>query len=892
MESTAEGLVKKLKKEERPREKELKKLKKQHRRCLPQQQKKMKKIAIKGLEVDPETPLGEKKKLAPEMAQNYNPSDVLPPPNVTGDLHLGHALTVAIEDTIIRWKQMSAYNTVWVPGMDHAGIATQVAVEKKIWKDQKLTRHDLGRERFLDESFTMDVKRSRAVTEAFVRLHKEGLIYRDERLVSWDCSMQTAISNVELKDTNITERTPLQVKGYEAPVEFGVLTLFAYPLEGDLGEIVVATTPVETMLGDTAIAVHPKDPRYKHLHGKFAVHPFNGRKLKIVCDSMLVDMKFGTGAVKITPAHDPDDYEVGKRHDLDCITLFTDDGKINSNGGEVFEGMPRFKARVTVIQALKEKLYLQHRGDKNNEMCLKICSRSNDVVEYLVKPQWYVNCKGMAEDGLNAVIGDTNPKLEIEPKQYVAEWQRWLENIRDWCISRQIWWGHRIPTWYVVLEDDQLKELDAYDNRWVVGRTVEEAQEEASRLFAGKKVQLLQDPDVLDTWFSSGLFPVSVFGWPDDTEDLKAFSPTSVLETGHDILFFWVARMVMMCMKLGGDLPFTKVYLHPMVRDSHRCKMSEELGNGIDPLDIINGATLEELHEKLDKRHKEGSLTLEAVEIAKERQSKDFPNGIKELSGAISCGMQLVASLESYEFSDAATAVYSWWKYQLCDVFIEDTLWLCLDNGLRLLHPFMPFITEELWQRLPYSVRKESISISEYPSVIKSWTNDDVELEMDMIDSVVKSLRSLKSQLPPKVRPAATVRCLTNDACDIIKGHGLEIATLAKLSSLTVLSENADVPVGYLVDVVNESLSVFLEQGSINAEAELGKLKEKMKETQKQIDSLTKMTSAAGYKEKASPDVCVRDEEKLASLLREIPSLKEAASEHSNPNFYVWRVNF
>ncbi|XP_041997583.1 valine--tRNA ligase, mitochondrial 1-like isoform X4 [Salvia splendens] len=902
---TVVELDRKLKKLGKAREKELKKLKAAQKAAASKHQKqqpsksKMEKNAkkeaekVNPLEVDPETPLGEKKKLSHQMPQNYHSSTVekswyewwdkskffqadsksskppfvivLPPPNVTGALHIGHALTASLQDAIIRWKRMAGFNALWVPGMDHAGIATQVVVEKKLKAEQELERHDLGRERFVDEvwkwkneyggtilkqlrrlgasldwsreCFTLDEKRSRAVTESFIRLHKEGLIYRDKRLVAWDCRMQTTISKVELKDEYIKERTLRPVHGYETEVEFGVLTSFAYPLEGDLGEIVVATTRVETMLGDTAVAIHPHDPRYKHLHGKFAVHPFNGRKLKIICDSFLVDMKFGTGAVKITPAHDPDDYEVGKRHDLDCITIFTDDGKINSNGGEEFEGMPRFKARVAVIQALKEKGL--HRGDKDNEMCLKICSTSNEVVEYLVKPQWFVSCKGMAEDGLNAVIGCTNPKLGILPKQYVAEWQRWLEHIRDWCISRQIWWGHRIPAWYVELEDDQLKGLGAYDDRWVVCRTEEEAQEEASRLFAGKKFQLIQDPDVLDTWFSSALFPLSAFGWPDETEDLKAFYPTSLLETGHDILFFWVARMVMMCMKLGGDLPFTK---------------SDKIN-----LDIQRVEGYREWCNKL----------WNATRFAMTKLGDDYtpPIEIDPASIPFSCKWILsvlnkaisktVASLESFEFSDAATAVYSWWKYQLCDIFVEvikpyfagndpafasarrsaqDTLWLCLDYGLRLLHPFMPFITEDLWQRLPSridSVRKESIVISEYPSVVKSWTNDDVESEMDMINSVIKSLRSLKSQLPPKVRPAAIVHCHTNYAHGIIKGHDMEIVTLAKLSSLTVLSEDDDVPVGYLVELVNESLSVFLEQGSIKFEAELGKLK-KMEEMHKQ----------------------------------------------------------
>ncbi|EPS67721.1 hypothetical protein M569_07052, partial [Genlisea aurea] len=627
-ELTPEELEKKKKKEEKAREKNLKKLKAAQKAEKFQAQKTSsalesgkKKISKKEADaenpedyIDPVTPEGEKKKLSCQMAKAYSPSAVekswyewweksnffvadadsskppfvivLPPPNVTGALHIGHALTAAIQDTIIRWRRMSGYNALWVPGTDHAGIATQVVVEKKIMREMKLTRHDLGRERFVAEvwkwknqyggtilkqlrrlgasldwsreAFTMDEKRSAAVTEAFLRLHKEGLIYRDLRLVNWDCVLRTAISDIEVVEyIDIKDITHLKVPGYENRVEFGVLTSFAYPLEGDSGEIVVATTRVETMLGDTAIAIHPEDKRYSHLHGKYAIHPFSGRKLPIVCDAVLVDMGFGTGAVKITPAHDPNDFEVGKRHNLEFINIFTDDGKINSNGGPDFVGMPRFKARVAVTEALIEKGLF--RGKKVNDMRLGICSRSNDVVEPLIKPQWYVNCKSMAQEGLDAVIDENNPRLQIIPKQYAAEWKRWLENIRDWCISRQLWWGHRIPAWYAILNDDELKEIGLNNDRWIVARNEKEAQEEANRIFSGKSFQLHQDPDVLDTWFSSGLFPLSVLGWPNSTSDLETFYPTSVLETGHDILFFWVARMVMLGMKLGGDLPFTKV---------------------------------------------------------------------------------------------------------------------------------------------------------------------------------------------------------------------------------------------------------------------------------------------------------------------------------------------
>ncbi|GMY07076.1 valine--tRNA ligase, mitochondrial 1 isoform X2 [Fagus crenata] len=1024
---------KKKKKEEKAREKELKKQKAlekaaklQAQQASNNQKKSEKKTVRRGGEeenpeefVDPQTPFGEKKIMSHQMAKQYNPSAVekswyawweksgffvadakspkppfvivLPPPNVTGALHIGHALTAAIEDTIIRWRRMSGYNTLWVPGMDHAGIATQVVVEKKIMRERKLTRHDVGRENFVSEvwewknkfggtilqqlrrlgasldwsreCFTMDEKRSRAVTEAFVRLYKENLIYRDLRLVNWDCVLRTAISDIEVDHIEIKERSPLKVPGYEKPVEFGVLTSFAYPLEGELGEIVVATTRVETMLGDTAIAIHPDDPRYSHLHGKSAIHPFNGRKLPIVCDAILVDPKFGTGAVKITPAHDPNDFEVGRRHNLEFINIFTDDGKINSNGGSDFAGMPRFTAREAVTEALQKKgLY---RGAKDNEMHLGICSRTNDVVEPLIKPQWYVNCNIMARQALDAATDEENKKIEIIPKQYSADWKRWLENIRDWCVSRQLWWGHRVPAWYVTLEDDELKELGAYNDHWVVARNEDEAQEEASRIYNGKKFHLSQDPDVLDTWFSSGLFPLTVLGWPDDTEDLKAFYPTSVLETGHDIIFFWVARMVMQGMKLGGDVPFRKVYLHPMIRDAHGRKMSKSLGNVIDPLEVINGVSLEGLHKRLE----EGNLDPRELTVAKEGQAKDFPNGIAECgadalrfalisytaqSDKINLDIQRVVgyrqwcnklwnairfalsrlgddyvpptnvnpdvlpfscqwilsvlnkaisktntALEAYEFSDAASTVYSWWQYQLCDVFIEaikpffagndpkfesarsfaqDTLWLCLDNGLRLLHPFMPYVTEELWQRLPSSRDRtgaESIMTFKYPSIVECWTNERVETEMDLVDSAVKSLRSLANERRER-RPAFVLS--RNDAyAKIISSHQLEIITLANLSSLKVISENDPAPAGCAVSVVNESLSVYLElQGTLSPEAELEKIRKKTDEIRKQHERLSKVISASGYIEKVPTHIQQENVTKLASLMQELLSLEEA----------------
>ncbi|XP_068331229.1 valine--tRNA ligase, mitochondrial 1-like [Pyrus communis] len=1025
---------KKKKKEEKAREKELKKQKALEKAAKLQAQqasssssKKSEKKHVKRSNqeeeneedfIDPETPFGQKKRMSNLMAKEYSPSVVekswyewwektgffvadaksskppfvivLPPPNVTGALHIGHALTAAVEDTIIRWRRMSGYNTLWVPGMDHAGIATQVVVEKKLMRESQLTRHDIGREKFVAEvwnwknkyggtilqqlrrlgasldwsreCFTMDEKRSRAVTEAFVRLHKQGLIYRDNRLVNWDCVLRTAISEIEVDYIDVKERTLLKVPGYENPVEFGVLTSFAYPLEEGLGEIVVATTRVETMLGDTAIAVHPNDERYQHLHGKHAVHPFNGRRICIICDAILVDPEFGTGAVKITPAHDPNDFDVGRRHNLEFINIFTDDGKINQDGGE-FAGMPRFKAREAVTEALKKKGLFK--DAKANEMRLGICSRSQDVVEPMIKPQWYVKCSGMGKEALHAAIDDENRKLEIIPKQYTADWKRWLESIRDWCISRQLWWGHRVPAWYVVYEGDSPDNFGASDERWVVARNEEEAKAQASLTFEGK-FQLMQDPDVLDTWFSSGLFPLSVLGWPDDTEDLKAFYPTSVLETGHDILFFWVARMVMLGITLGGNVPFTKVYLHPMIRDAHGRKMSKSLGNVIDPLEVINGITLEGLHQRL----LEGNLDPKELTVAKEGQVKDFPKGIEEcgadalrfalvsytaqsdkinldiqrvvgyrqwcnkLWNAVRFAMsrlgddyvptsdvnpdalpfscqwilsvlnkvisKAVLSLEVYDFSYAATAVYAWWQYQLCDVFIEAikpyfsgnnpkfesergfaqaTLWLCLDNGLRLLHPFMPFVTEELWQRLPSPKdhkRPASIMICEYPSTVECWTNERAESEMNLIDSVVKSLRSLAKE--SRERRPASVLCRTPLDREIICSRQVEIETLANLSSLTVINENDAAPTGCVVGVVNENLSVYLKlQGSRSLEADLEKIRKKMEDIKLQQEKLSRAMNVAGYKEKVPEKIQKANADKLESLVKEKLSLEEAS---------------
>ncbi|XP_014607810.1 PREDICTED: valine--tRNA ligase [Polistes canadensis] len=569
---------------------------------------------------------------------------VIPPPNITGFLHLGHALTNAVEDAITRWNRMKGCTTLWNPGCDHAGIATQVVVEKKLWREEQKTRHDIGRDKFIEKvwqwkyekgdriytqlrklggsfdwdraSFTMDPKLCRAVTEAFIRLHDDGTIYRSNRLVNWSCSLKSAISDIEVDKMELTGRTLLSIPGYKEKVEFGVLVFFAYEIENSTDKIIVATTRIETMLGDTAIAVHPKDERYIKYIGKFVQHPFCKRKIPIISDEF-VEMEFGTGAVKITPAHDPNDYEVGKRHNLPFITIFDDNGNIIGDYGE-FTGMKRFEVRKAILKRLKEKeLFIEI---KDNPMVVPICSRSKDVVEPLIKPQWYIKCDEMAKTAMKAV---QDGKLKIIPEQYKKTWYHWMDGIRDWCISRQLWWGHRIPAYLIKNINNTID-----DTYWVSAHSENEAKEKAAKKYGLdiNDIILEQDPDVLDTWFSSGLFPFSIFGWPDNTEDLKAFYPGTLLETGHDILFFWVARMVFLGQKLLGQLPFKEVYLHAMVRDAHGRKMSKSLGNVIDPMDVIKGISLENLHKQL----LDSNLDPNELKRAIEGQKRDYPQGIPE----------------------------------------------------------------------------------------------------------------------------------------------------------------------------------------------------------------------------------------------------------------------
>ena len=633
----------------------------------------------------PTTPVGEKKVMTGPMPDAYHPkqvedawyawweksgffhadaqkviqgkkaySMVIPPPNVTGALHLGHALMLAIEDAVMRYKRMSGYETLWTPGCDHAGISTQSVVENQLWKQKKQTRHDLGRDDFVKlvwtwrneyggkinnqfrrmgisvdwdrYAFTMDETRYKAVMEGFVRMFEKGLIYRATRLVNWCSALNTALSDLEVDYLELDKPKMLKVPGHDQnkEYEFGTLTEFAYKVKGSDKKIVVATTRLETMLGDTAVAVHPEDPRYKDLVGKELEHPFcPDRKMKVIADPVLVDMAFGTGAVKITPAHDPNDYLCGKRHSLEFINVLTEGGAINAVGGKLFSGMMRFDAR-DAVRAELEKLGLLV-GKKPNAMRLGRCAKTKDIIEPFLKPQWYVDCKEMAARACDAV---RTKELTILPPSEEKTWFRWLENIQDWCISRQLWWGHRIPT-YLVTIPGKIDHPDKNNHEhWVVGRDEAEALDNAAKKWKvpKKKISLAQDEDVLDTWFSSGFFPFSTMGWPEETDDMKAFFPGDLLETGGDILFFWVARMVMMSLCLTDKLPFHTVFLHPMVRDEEGQKMSKSKGNVIDPLEVMDSCALDVLLKKLD----ESNLPASEIKRAKNLKKKDFPDGIPE----------------------------------------------------------------------------------------------------------------------------------------------------------------------------------------------------------------------------------------------------------------------
>jgi len=924
-----------------------------------------------------------------EKAQELGASDkfvmMVPPPNVTGSLHLGHALTSSIEDCLARWNRMRGKETLWLPGVDHAGIATQSVVEKQLYKNEGLTRHDLGREAFvkkvwdwkenyggrivdqfkrmgvsLDWSrmcFTLDDKLSTAVTEAFVRMFDDGVIYRGNRLVNWSCTLRTAISDLEVDYEDFTRSTFISVPGHEGKYEFGVLHSFAYPVADSDEKLIVATTRIETMLGDTAVAVHPEDQRYQHLIGKRLKHPFiPDRDIRVVADPVLVDMNFGTGAVKVTPAHDFNDYECGERNQLEKINILSEDGRINENGGK-YSGMKRFDCRVQIQKDLEELgLYV---GKEDNTMRIGFCSRSGDVIEPFLKPQWWVKCDDLARRAVDSV---KNGELKILPNFHEKVWFQWLENIKDWCISRQLWWGHRCPVYLVTVKDSEgnakFTPSKSTNSHWVAGRTYEEALGKAQvfKTQESDQVVLEQDEDVLDTWFSSGLFPFSTLGWPDsESPDFKAFYPGNLLETGHDILFFWVARMVMMGLYFTDKLPFDTVYLHAMVRDSMGRKMSKSLGNVIDPYEVIEGTSLENLNKKL----KDSNLSKAEMKKSEDNNKKEFPKGIPPCgSDALRFGLlaytiqgrninldikrvvayrqfcnklwnatkfaitnlegfepipdflesqvgnladrwilsKLSTAIETvntkiseYNFGEAVNCLHSFWLHDVCDVYLEaikpvmkssdprevqaaqNTLLNVVEKGLILLHPMMPYVTEELYQYLPaFPWKQESICKVSFPSALPQLANPQAEEDMNMVNEIVHTARSMFSNLQLFGKNPVIHIKGSQELNSRLEGYAPVITTLSKAGEASFSNESHS---QCLMNTAGQ-FEIYLEiAGKVNLEAEIKKLQKKETLVQKAIEGIMKKMNAPSYQEKTPDHVKKEFENKLQTSQEELQKL-------------------
>lgn len=822
---------------------------------------------------------------------------------------------------------MRQFSTLYIPGCDHAGIATQAVVEKRLAKhpiDGKSKRQDFTRAEFIQlcqdwkedyhkeinstaqrlgvsvdwsrEAFTMNSQLSKAVTETFVRLHSEGLIYRSNRLVHWSCRLSTALSTLEVNQIEIEGTTKLAVPGYDRKIEFGTLTYFKYRIEGSDETIEVATTRPETILGDSGIAVHPQDDRYRNLVGKFAQHPIMpDRKLKIVADEY-VEREFGTGAVKLTPAHDHNDFNLGKKHNLPFISIFNEDGTFNENAGP-YAGEKRFNARYTIVEELK-RLGLFTKQE-SNKMVIPICSRSGDIIEPLLRPQWWMRMEPLAKPAIDVVeSGELIIRPEVQKRQYL----HWMRNLQDWCLSRQLWWGHQIPAYFVAVEGEA-KADDANDDYWVCGRTEEEAQANAEAKFPGKRLILRRDEDVLDTWFSSGLWPFSTLGWPDQTEDLKNYFPNTTMETGWDILPFWVSRMIMFSLKLTGKIPFKEVFCHGLIRDSDGRKMSKSLGNVIDPKDIMDGISLEELNKKL----LEGNLAQGEIKNAERYQRTAFPQGIPEVgadalrfslihytqasgsdinfdikamqgyrkfcnkiyqaakfvlgklgddfvpraSGGLTgqeslaekwiltkmntAAKQMNQALEEREFAHSTEIIYRYLWDDLFGVYIEnsktiildgtpeearsakDTLYTALETGLRLISPFMPFLTEELWQRLPRRPGDDTISITIalYPEYEASLDDPDAVTAYELVLGCSKGIRSLMADYAIKDVGVIRIGPLNERA------HATASAQLSAIRSLCskiaaeimidVLEVDHQSEPGYAVFPVSADANVFLD---------------------------------------------------------------------------------
>ncbi len=870
---------------------------------------------------------------------------MIPPPNVTGTLHMGHAFQDTLMDALIRYHRMLGDNTLWQPGTDHAGIATQMVVERQL-AAENLTRHDLGRDAFVErvwawkeqsggtitrqlrrmgasvdwsrERFTMDEGLSAAVTEVFVRLYDEGLIYRGKRLVNWDPVLHTAISDLEV----IAEE------------EMGHLWHMRYPLADGSGHLVVATTRPETMLGDTAVAVNPNDARYQHLIGREVALPLTGRRIPIIADDY-VDPEFGTGCVKITPAHDFNDYEIGLRHGLPMINILTPDARINDEAPEKYRGLDRYEARDVVVHDLRELGLLEKIDD--HKLMVPRGDRSGVVIEPLLTDQWYVRIAPLAEPAIRAV---EDGRIRFVPENWSKTYYEWMRNIQDWCISRQLWWGHRIPAWY-----------DA-EGKVYVARNEAEAR---TKYGLPADLALTRDEDVLDTWFSSALWPFSTLGWPEQTEALETFYPTSVLVTGFDIIFFWVARMIMMGLKFMGDVPFREVYVHGLVRDAEGQKMSKSKGNVLDPLDLIDGIEL----EALVKKRTSGMMQPQLAAKIEKQTRKDFPAGIPAFgtdalrftfAALASTGRDIRFDLprvegyrnfcnklwnaaryvlmqcegqdtgfaggaceytladrwitallhqriaevrghfDNYRFDLAAKALYEFTWGEYCDWYLElskpaltsadtseatkrgtrRTLVSVLDSLLRLLHPIVPFITEEIWQQLKplAGLSGDSLQVQAFPEADMAAIDTQAIADLEWIKLLVLGVRRIRADMdikPSRPLPVLMANWSTADRTRF-ENNASFISQLARLESVTWIADEHDAPES-AVALVGETKLMIPLAGLIDKTAEIERLKREIDKLRTNLDKTVARLSTPSFADKAPPKV-VEDTRRLAEEQR------------------------
>lgn len=877
---------------------------------------------------------------------------MLPPPNVTGILHMGHAFEQTLMDALIRYHRMQGSNTLWQSGTDHAGIATQMVVEQQLAQDGK-TRHDLGRERFIKrvwkwrdqsgagilkqmrrlgvsidwsrERFTMDEGCSAATMEAFNQLYDDGLIYRGKRLVNWDPTLNTAVSDLEV----VTEEIE------------GQLWYIQYPLVEGGSYVTIATTRPETMLGDVAVAVHPDDERYQNLIGKEIQLPLTDRTIPIIADEY-VDREFGTGCVKITPAHDFNDYEIGKRHKLPKINILTHDAHLNETVPPAYRGLDRFIARKKILVDL-EKLGLL---EKTEEHLLSIPrgERSNAILEPMLTDQWFVKMKPLAKAALDAVEND---QLKFIPKKWTKNYCQWLENIQDWCISRQLWWGHRLPVWY-----DEQKNI-------YIGCNKTEVQE---RYKLDPAIALTQETDVLDTWFSSSLWPFSSLGWPEKTKALKDFYPTNVLVTGFDIIFFWVARMVMMGIKLTGKVPFKEVYMHGLIRDAEGKKMSKSKGNILDPIDLIDGITLDALIRKRTTT----LLQPKMAESVKASTQKEFPNGInsygtdalrfsfcalastgrdinfdmgriegyrnfcnklwnaaryvimntekdpinpekplefnladKWIQSRLQATIQKVnQAFTKYRFDLLAQALYEFIWNEYCDWYLElskcilndktskpsqlqgtrATLLEVLEHSLRLMHPIMPFITEEIWQKIAplLGINGKSIMTEAYPKFDSKKENKKAEEALVWMQEMVSTIRTMRSEMsiPPGKRIPVILNKGTPDDKTFVKESEIYIKALAKIDSLTWAKPGEKLTATATDIVDNLEIHIPL-KGLIDKQAELDRLNKEISKLTKEQEKSSKKLDNPNYIKKAPAEIVEKEQNRLKQTQQTLKKLQQ-----------------